>query len=104
MAKRTPEEILAQREAWLSRKTARESGQDIPMQPPSLGISRQGKGKKLSISKQQMRLETMLRQNLRPLLLIQHLHLQSAFPLLLQERPYPPRRLPFHGQIPTVIR
>lgn len=35
MAKRTTEEILAQRDAWLARKTARESGVDIPMVPPS---------------------------------------------------------------------
>lgn len=34
MAQRTPEEILAQREAWIARKAARESGQDVPMQPP----------------------------------------------------------------------
>lgn len=34
MARRTAEEILAQREAWLARKAARESGQDIPIQPP----------------------------------------------------------------------
>ena len=35
MATRTPEEILAQREAWLARKAARDSGQDVPIQPPS---------------------------------------------------------------------
>jgi cytochrome b6-f complex iron-sulfur subunit len=35
MAKRTSEEILAQRDAWLARKTARESGVDIPMVPPT---------------------------------------------------------------------
>lgn len=34
MARRTPEEILEQREAWLARKAARESGQDIPIMPP----------------------------------------------------------------------
>jgi cytochrome b6-f complex iron-sulfur subunit len=34
MAKRTPEEILAQREAWLARKAAREAGQDVPSQAP----------------------------------------------------------------------
>ena len=34
MATRSPEEILAQREAWLARKTARESGEDVPIQPP----------------------------------------------------------------------
>ena len=34
MARRTPEEILAQREAWLARKAGREAGQDIPRQPP----------------------------------------------------------------------
>ncbi len=34
MARRTPEEVLAQREAWLARKAARESGQDLPIQPP----------------------------------------------------------------------
>ena len=32
MAKRTPEEILAQREAWLARKAAREAGQEIPVE------------------------------------------------------------------------
>ena len=32
MAKRTPEEIRQQREAWMARKTARESGQDVPAQ------------------------------------------------------------------------
>jgi cytochrome b6-f complex iron-sulfur subunit len=35
MAKRTPEEILAQREAWLARKAAREAGEDISKQPPA---------------------------------------------------------------------
>jgi cytochrome b6-f complex iron-sulfur subunit len=35
MAKRTPEEVKAQREAWLARKTARESGQDVPRKPPT---------------------------------------------------------------------
>ena len=30
MAKRTPEEILAQREAWLARKAAKEAGQEVP--------------------------------------------------------------------------
>jgi cytochrome b6-f complex iron-sulfur subunit len=35
MAKRTPEEIQAQREAWLARKTARAAGQDVPMQSPA---------------------------------------------------------------------
>jgi len=34
MARRTPEEVLEQREAWLARKTAREAGEDIPMRPP----------------------------------------------------------------------
>jgi len=34
MAQRTSEEILAQREAWMARKAARESGQDVPIQPP----------------------------------------------------------------------
>src|SRR5690606_14046300 len=34
MAQRTPEEILAQREAWIARKAARESGQEVPVQPP----------------------------------------------------------------------
>ncbi|MCP4367768.1 MAG: hypothetical protein GY797_06600, partial [Deltaproteobacteria bacterium] len=34
MARRTPEEILAQRDAWLARKTGREAGEDIPVQPP----------------------------------------------------------------------
>jgi cytochrome b6-f complex iron-sulfur subunit len=35
MAQRTPEEIQAQREAWLARKTARAAGQDVPMQSPA---------------------------------------------------------------------
>lgn len=35
MAKKTQEEILAQREAWLARKAARESGQDVPQQRPA---------------------------------------------------------------------
>jgi cytochrome b6-f complex iron-sulfur subunit len=35
MAKRTPEEIQAQREAWLARKTARAAGQDVPLQSPA---------------------------------------------------------------------
>jgi cytochrome b6-f complex iron-sulfur subunit len=34
MAKRTPEEIRAQREAWLAKKAAREAGQEIPAQQP----------------------------------------------------------------------
>jgi cytochrome b6-f complex iron-sulfur subunit len=34
MARRTPEEILAQREAWMARKAAREAGEDVPIQPP----------------------------------------------------------------------
>lgn len=34
MARRTAEEILAQREAWLARKAGREAGQDIPIQSP----------------------------------------------------------------------
>ena len=34
MASRTPEEILAQREAWLARKAARDAGEDVPIQPP----------------------------------------------------------------------
>jgi cytochrome b6-f complex iron-sulfur subunit len=36
MAKRTKEEIVAQRDAWLARKTARDAGQDIPILPPLL--------------------------------------------------------------------
>ena len=34
MARRTSEEILAQRDAWMARKAAREAGEDIPIQPP----------------------------------------------------------------------
>jgi len=34
MARRSPEEILEQREAWLARKAAREAGEDVPRQPP----------------------------------------------------------------------
>ena len=34
MAGRTPQEILEQREAWMSRKAARAAGQDIPILPP----------------------------------------------------------------------
>ena len=34
MAKRTPQEILAQREAWLARKAAREAGQEVPAEVP----------------------------------------------------------------------
>ena len=34
MAGRTPQEILEQREAWMSRKAASAAGQDIPIQPP----------------------------------------------------------------------
>lgn len=34
MARRTPEEILAQRDAWMARKAAREAGEDIPIIPP----------------------------------------------------------------------
>jgi cytochrome b6-f complex iron-sulfur subunit len=34
MAKRTPEEILAQREAWLARKAAKEAGQEVPAEAP----------------------------------------------------------------------
>ena len=32
--KRTPEEILAQREAWLARKAAREAGEEVPAPTP----------------------------------------------------------------------
>jgi cytochrome b6-f complex iron-sulfur subunit len=35
MPNRTPEEIQAQREAWLARKTARAAGQDVPLQTPT---------------------------------------------------------------------
>lgn len=35
MANRTPEEIKAQREAWLARKAAREAGQDVPAEKPA---------------------------------------------------------------------
>ncbi len=35
MPKRTPEEIQAQREAWLARKAARAAGQDVPSQSPA---------------------------------------------------------------------
>lgn len=34
MARRSREEVLAQRDAWLARKAGREAGQDIPIQPP----------------------------------------------------------------------
>lgn len=34
MAKRTPEEVLAQREAWLARKAARDAGEDMSRLPP----------------------------------------------------------------------
>lgn len=34
MAQRTSEELLAQREAWLARKAARDAGEDIPKMPP----------------------------------------------------------------------
>ncbi|MCL4297905.1 MAG: Rieske 2Fe-2S domain-containing protein [Anaerolineae bacterium] len=35
MPKKTPEEIQAQREAWLARKAARAAGQDVPLQTAS---------------------------------------------------------------------
>jgi cytochrome b6-f complex iron-sulfur subunit len=35
MAKRTPEEIKAQREAWLAKKAAREAGLEAPAETPS---------------------------------------------------------------------
>jgi cytochrome b6-f complex iron-sulfur subunit len=35
MPKKTPEEIQAQREAWLARKAARAAGQDVPVQTAS---------------------------------------------------------------------
>ncbi len=34
MAKRTPKEILEQRDAWLARKADREAGKDVPLQVP----------------------------------------------------------------------
>lgn len=34
MARRTSEEVLAQREAWLARKARREAGEDLPYQSP----------------------------------------------------------------------
>jgi len=34
MARRTSEEILAQRDAWMARKAAREAGEDVPLIPP----------------------------------------------------------------------
>jgi cytochrome b6-f complex iron-sulfur subunit len=36
MAKRTKDEIVAQRDAWMVRKAARDAGQDIPILPPLL--------------------------------------------------------------------
>ena len=35
MAQRTPEEIRAQREAWLAKKAAKEAGQPVPAQTPA---------------------------------------------------------------------
>ncbi len=35
MAKRTPEEIKAQREAWLAKKAAREAGLEVPAETPA---------------------------------------------------------------------